>query len=165
MLSAGVKLPHNLFLSGIAAFLLTHIAYIIGFNPILPLNPPHIIAALLICLLVALPAREVYRRVSAALQAASQVWLRLPTLVYTLTLCLMLISALFTLLRGNWAPFYALAVSTGAILFILSDTLLAWNRLVTPNPSARVWIHITYHLGQALIVIGATLQFLLLSLA
>jgi uncharacterized membrane protein YhhN len=160
-----LMLRRGLFLLGLAAFLLTHISYTIGFNPVPPMRVQHLVAALLISLLVALPAREVYRRVAAALQASGKARLKLPTLVYALALCIMLISALFTLLRGDWVPIYSLAVSAGAILFILSDTLLVWNRFVLPLPSSRVWVHITYHIGQALIVIGATFQFLIAHLS
>jgi uncharacterized membrane protein YhhN len=46
-------------------------------------------------------------------------------------------------------------MATGAVLFAVSDTMLGWNRFVEPISGGRVTIHVTYHLGQALIVIGA----------
>ena len=40
----------------------------------------------------------------------------------------------------------------GALLFMLSDSLIAWNRFVAPFASARLAIIVTYHVGQLLLV-------------
>ncbi|MBK9258433.1 MAG: hypothetical protein IPM54_01195 [Polyangiaceae bacterium] len=42
----------------------------------------------------------------------------------------------------------ALAFFLGALLFVLSDTLIGVNRWVTPIPLAGVWILATYYTGQ-----------------
>ena len=44
----------------------------------------------------------------------------------------MLLSALLTLAADTWQAGAAILVSAGALLFFLSDTLLAWNKFVTP---------------------------------
>src|SRR5207237_10020609 len=36
----------------------------------------------------------------------------------------------------------------GAVLFLVSDMLIAWNRFVHPRPWAPLAIIVTYHLGQ-----------------
>ena len=48
----------------------------------------------------------------------------------------------------------ALMVALGACCFMLSDSLLAINRFVTPLPGAQVWVLSSYYAAQALIVGG-----------
>lgn len=155
-----LMLPRNRFLAGLGAFLLAQVFYTVGFNPIPPLHIQHGIAALLIAGLAALPAVPFYVRVAAGLRASKCEALRVPVLVYTIAICLMLFSALLTNLRGGWEPQQAMLVSFGAGLFVLSDTILAWNRFVTPIRNGRLWNMVTYHLAQFLIVIGACVQFI-----
>jgi uncharacterized membrane protein YhhN len=45
-------------------------------------------------------------------------------------------------------------VPLGATVFVASDTTLAVNRFVRPLPRADVVVMVTYHVGQALIVLG-----------
>jgi uncharacterized membrane protein YhhN len=46
------------------------------------------------------------------------------------------------------------AAAVGATLFLVSDTLLAWNRFVRPVGYGPVVIHVTYHLAQGLLVLS-----------
>ena len=46
------------------------------------------------------------------------------------------------------------AAAAGAVLFLVSDTVLAWNRFVRPFPSGPVAVHVTYHLAQGLLVLS-----------
>jgi hypothetical protein len=48
----------------------------------------------------------------------------------------------------------AFAVALGAGFFMLSDTLLAINRFVSPLPMSQVWVLSTYYAAQVLIVGG-----------
>ncbi len=43
----------------------------------------------------------------------------------------------------------------GAVLFTTSDALLGWGRFVGPAPGDRLAVHVTYHLGQTALVVGA----------
>jgi uncharacterized membrane protein YhhN len=47
----------------------------------------------------------------------------------------------------------ALAI-VGAALFFTSDTLIAWNRFVRPQPWMPLAIIVTYHAGQAGLVVS-----------
>ena len=47
----------------------------------------------------------------------------------------------------------ALAIA-GAALFFASDTLIAWNRFVRPRPWMPLAIIVTYHVGQAGLVLS-----------
>jgi len=152
-----LMLPREQFVPGLVSFLLAHLAYLVGFNPSLP--PLHA-ASLILLVLVALASSAVYRRIAAGLQASGQAALKLPVLVYTIVISLMLLSALITLVRPEWSALNALLVSAGALLFYASDTTLAWNKFVAPIRNGRLWVIVTYHLGQTLIVLGAAAHFL-----
>jgi uncharacterized membrane protein YhhN len=155
-----LMLPKNFFIAGLIAFLTGHIFYIIGFNPLPPLKPPQLLVAGIVTLLVLLTSTQLYRRIAQGLEHGGNHKLKMPVLVYTLVISVMLISAIFTLLRGGWKPFHSLAATAGAALFYLSDAILAWDRFVCPLPNGRVKNMITYHSGQFLLTLGAALHFL-----
>ncbi|MEJ2303723.1 MAG: lysoplasmalogenase [Anaerolineales bacterium] len=152
-------LPKEQFMGGLIAFLLAHIAYIIGLNPTLPSIS---MALVIIVTIVALTARGLYRRIAESLALKSHGELKIPVLVYTSVISIMLISALATLIRPDtdWSVASALLVSGGALLFFISDALLAWNKFVQTISQADLKVMIAYHLGQVGIVLGAALKFL-----
>jgi len=78
--------------------------------------------------------------------------LRGPVAVYVLVITLMAAQAIgrATALRERGAVW----VAVGACFFLLSDTLLALNRFVTPLPLAPLWVLSTYYAAQLLIVRG-----------
>ena len=78
--------------------------------------------------------------------------LRAPVAAYVLVIALMAAQAMgrATVLRD--AP--SLCIAIGAGFFMLSDSLLATNRFVTPLPMAQIWVLATYYAAQALIVAG-----------
>ncbi len=143
------------FLAGLVAFLLAHLAYIVGFNqPPPPLN----LFSLAMAFSLAILAARVYRDIALGLNAHGQSRLRKPVLAYTLVITLMALSALNTLFRVDWAPAAALWSALGAVLFFLSDIILAYNRFVRPVRHGRVWNMAAYHLGQMALAWGVWLQ-------
>lgn len=46
------------------------------------------------------------------------------------------------------------AAVAGASSFYASDALIAWTRFLRDVPHGRVWIMVTYHLGQAGLVLS-----------
>ena len=78
--------------------------------------------------------------------------MKFPVLVYTAVLTTMVVSALFRFGRTNSASFGM--VFGGAILFMISDSLIAINKFLEPLPMAGFWIMITYIAAQYLIVTG-----------
>lgn len=152
-----LMLPKERFFPGLVAFLCAHLTYIAGLlQPWPTLNLPGLILGAII--LVA--ARGLFMHISSALRTAQRETYRLPVLVYSAVISLMLFSALLTLTQPDniWSPGASVLVSAGAILFFLSDTLLAWNRFVTPIPAGRVLVHAAYHLGQIGLIAGAALH-------
>ncbi|MEK9951084.1 MAG: lysoplasmalogenase family protein [Curvibacter sp.] len=78
--------------------------------------------------------------------------LRGPVAAYVVVIALMAAQAMgrATVLRtpGAWL------VAVGAGFFMLSDTLLALHRFVSPLPLSQLWVLSTYYLAQVLIVRG-----------
>jgi uncharacterized membrane protein YhhN len=124
-----LMLPFRLFAAGVGAFLVAHLAYL------MTLDGP--IAARLgwwAAVLVVMGPLAV--RIWANVTKPA---LRVGLATYMLALTAMTGSAIATGMP---------AASIGATLFLASDTLIAWDRFVAPQPWARPVIMATYHLGQ-----------------
>lgn len=67
--------------------------------------------------------------------------------IYACVICLMLFAAML-----QRSSLYAL----GALLFVFSDFILAWNKFVEPIPQSGLLILIPYYLGQWLLFIRST---------
>ncbi len=144
----------GLFLPGLIAFLSAHIAYIIALNVTLP--PPSL-ATLLIALIIICPGLFLYKRIASGLvRRQAPASLRMGVFVYSLAISFMAFSALVTLARPRaiWPLPAALLTALGGLLFYTSDTILAFNRFVSPISNGRLWNMITYHLGQILLTVG-----------
>jgi len=152
-----LMLPGHFFLAGLGAFLLAHLAYLVGFN-CTPLTlglhcAPYAALAVGLSLLM---YYLLLRKVAASPHGKK---LRLPVLVYSATIIAMLLSSWLTWLRPEWPQAAALLVIAGSGLFFLSDSLLAVNRFLKPLPHGQVGVHFTYHVGQFALTAGALLAF------
>lgn len=129
--------PLDLFIAGLSAFLIGHIAYVFAID----VSAASRIVWLLFIVLASSPLA--YKILSAAKPES----LRLPVSGYMLVISLMVASAFAS---GSFAA------AAGALLFYASDAMIAWNRFVAPFPAARLGIIVTYHLGQFGLVWGLT---------
>ncbi|TAJ99211.1 MAG: lysoplasmalogenase [Chloroflexota bacterium] len=138
-------LPPGLFVAGLVAFLVAHLAYLALFL----LGDLHAVPAALgaagaVVLLVTAGR--------AILAGAATARLGRPVIAYFGAICAMAIAATAS---GN-----ALA-ATGAWLFVASDTILGWDRFAAPpatSPEAaarrRVAVIVPYHVAQVLLVVA-----------
>jgi uncharacterized membrane protein YhhN len=135
------------FIQGLLAFLVGHIFYILAFrNEAVKLFSqkellmPTVVIAVYgaILLYIVLPS------VGSAL--------KIPIIVYALTIMTMTFMALHRF--GNVTADSFKYVTLGATLFVISDSLLAINKFVTPFPLAGILIMATYGIGQYLIIDG-----------
>ncbi len=129
------------FLAGLGAFLVGHLAYVGGFV-LLGLDRPWW-GLLGVAALAAgsVPVRWVLtaaRREGGAALAG-------PVAAYVLVIGAMTVLA--------WAT-GSVPAGIGATVFLASDTILALDRFVAPRRWAGPAVMVTYHLGQALIVLG-----------
>ncbi|MBM3182007.1 MAG: lysoplasmalogenase [Chloroflexi bacterium] len=144
------------FLAGLVAFLFAHVAYVIGFNtPV----PEMSVWGIALAIFIGLGGARVVRRIIDALAAQGQGRMRGPILVYSIIISLMILSAMLKLTDVKWEAGAALLVSLGAILFYISDIILAWNKFVSPLQHGRIYNIAAYHLGQIALIAGVIAQF------
>jgi uncharacterized membrane protein YhhN len=124
-----LMLPTDVFTAGLGAFLLAHVAYVFDFDVS--------IGSRLLWFVVALTAMSPFA--IRIVRAVANSTLRLGVIAYMAVIALMVGSALAS---GSFAA------QVGGLLFMVSDTILGWNRFVRPLSWARPAIMVTYHLGQ-----------------
>ncbi len=137
-----LMLPRDRFLPGLASFLIAHIAYIVAFTTGVPIGTA---PALL------LPP------LAAAIPLLRLLWpglgkLLVPVVLYSATIVLMVWLA-WGLAWQLRTPGTAL-VALGAMLFMVSDALLAVNRFHRPFHGAQALIMGFYVAGQAMIALS-----------
>ncbi len=130
-----LMLPVNLFIAGMVAFFFAHIAYIGALDASSGWR-------LVWWILVIAASGPIAARIARAIREPE---LRVAVLAYTAVLTLMVASALAS---GR------LVAAVGALLFLASDSIIAWNRFVQPLGWAQPTIMIAYHLGQLGLVIA-----------
>ncbi|HSB66410.1 MAG TPA: lysoplasmalogenase [Anaerolineales bacterium] len=162
-----LMVPRNMFIFGLLAFLFGHVFYILGLNN----TPPFInLVGLFLVLILEKPLAIIalvflviyivwlYRKLARGLVTKGIAKLKFPVLIYAIVISLMVYSALMTWYRAGWSPAAALFASIGAVLFFISDSMLAWDRFLNPLNHARLKVMATYHLGQIGIILGAMLS-------
>lgn len=147
----------RMFLLGLVAFLLTHVFYLIGFKDEL-LN--FTAWSTVLILFIYVNSARLLRRIASAMQANGKGALSIPVIVYGLVISLMLYAAMATMYDPAWKTSAALLVTVGAILFWISDLILAWNKFVSPLKRGRILNILSYHLGQIGLIAGVINQFL-----
>ncbi len=146
-----LTLPPRWFVAGLAAFLLAHLAYAVGFN--VDGLPP--LTAWPWALPLVIISGWLGARLVRGLRAGGQPSLVGPVLVYIGAISLMVFSALACLSRPGWSSSAALLAGAGAVLFMLSDGVLGWDRFVRPVRQRDLAVLIPYHLGQMCLIAGA----------
>ena len=143
------------FLAGMAAFSLTQLFYIWGFNASLPSTPVIIMAtfALLAGILILHLAIERFA-ITSELKKSFLPFLK----IYGSLALAMAISAMLCLARPAWSDLAAVLAGIGGTLFFISDVMIGLDKLDRRLPKYKFWIISSYHLGQFLIV-GAVLLF------
>jgi alkenylglycerophosphocholine hydrolase len=145
-----LMLPRDLFIPGLAAFLVGHVLFIVGLlqPPSPPGLPPFtfsvvglIVASVAVVGAECVPGTLLLR----SLVTSGQNALLAPVCVYVVAIATMVVLAVNVGVT---------AAAVGSVLFLVSDTLLAWNRFVRPVPSGPLGVHVTYHLAQGLLVLS-----------
>jgi uncharacterized membrane protein YhhN len=136
-----LMLPTDQFVAGLAAFLVGHVCYVVGFW----LDPPAALAVAVATVVVVAVVTPLAQRIVRALRHGEHRDLVAPVVIYIAVITAMVVSAVAS---GN------VFAAIGAVLFAASDSMIALDRFVKPFPAAPVAIMVTYHLGQALLVIS-----------
>jgi uncharacterized membrane protein YhhN len=135
-----LMLPKDRFVPGLVAFLLAHVAYVVGMV-LAGLDAPAVVAGLAV---VAAAGVTLGQRVVIGVRRTAPDMLG-PVVAYMGVISAMVVCAVGT---GR-----ALTVA-GALFFYASVALIAWGRFVQPKPWGRLAVMVTYHVGQALLVLS-----------
>ena len=137
-----LDLPGNFFIQGLVSFLVAHFIYILLFvrNWPRPLRPNGLQLALSAAVLIS--SLLLSNWLSPNLGAMAK-----PVMVYICAITVMVVSSIL-------AGFSKSYVWMGAVLFMISDSMIAAGRFKTPVPLAEYLIWATYYLGQYGIAIG-----------
>jgi uncharacterized membrane protein YhhN len=137
-----LDLPGSYFVQGLVSFLVAHFIYILLFvrnwpRPLRPSGGQLILAAAVL----------VYSLLLSNWLSPDLGKMAAPVMVY---ICAITVMAVSTIFAGFSKPY----VWIGAILFVLSDSMIAAGRFKTPVPGSEYLIWATYYLGQYGIAMG-----------
>ena len=132
------------FLAGLALFLLAHVAYAVTFTLGNGFHAADLVSG---GVLLAL-AVVAYRYLEPGLGR-----MKGPTLLYILVLCLMINRALSTFFGPAFSPPQAWLIASGALLFWISDLILAVNRFRRPFKYHCISLAF-YYSGQLLLALS-----------
>ena len=138
-----LMLKRERFVAGLVAFLLAHLAYIVGLGMV-GLRSGSMPVAVIGLGVVGVVLGSIGRRVFGVVRA-DQPRLLVPVVAYMGVISAMVVAA--------FATGQPLAMA-GAALFYASDATLAWNRFVERRSWGRLAVIVGYHLGQALLVLS-----------
>ncbi|RDI56201.1 lysoplasmalogenase [Flavobacterium glaciei] len=136
------------FIAGLIAFLLSHISYIILFSKQLKIY----LKKSKIIFWIGVTAIAFYLIVMMLILLPSLGDLKIPVFLYALTISIMLLFALKGFL--NWQKPASIYILIGAIVFVASDSLLAFDKFYAPLQYSSILIMATYLIAQYLIVDG-----------
>lgn len=126
------------FVQGLVAFLLGHICYIIAFW-----TNPNLLSGSIYLTYVAFFLSILWKYLRS---------LKIPVIIYAVVLALMSWMALSrTIENHNHHTFHAFV---GSVSFVISDSLLAFNKFKSPIRLAHIWILATYFLAQWFIALS-----------
>lgn len=128
-ISGDYLLPQS-FVIGLFAFLCGHLFYIFSFKQQMQAKPDYM------RFVIAGYAGIMMIIMSIALINKADYYLVAPVILYTAIIALMAYTAWRT--KQRW-------LIIGSILFLISDSILAWNRFITDIPYSTVFIMTTYY--------------------
>ena len=130
------------FLAGLTAFLLGHIAYIVGFAQLAPPSTWLDVRALIPLVVGGTALRLLWSRLGS---------MRVPVIAYVIAIVLMMSAALAASRMPAIALQNRVLLVVGAALFFLSDLAVAKEKFVAASFATRAWGLPAYFAGQLLI--------------
>lgn len=126
------------FIVGLSAFLIGHLFYLTGFISRWKCSKWRLASIIPIGIYAWLVGNELVQ----AIAHSEDTYLVIPVIVYITAIGSM---AWFAIMTGN------VFASIGSILFVISDSILAWNMFVSPVNYEHVFVMVTYYAAQFLI--------------
>lgn len=148
-----VKYNENFFLLGLVGFLITHVLYIVAFVDVTDKQAPHFLKTTPFILI---PFLLYFAGLLYYVFPAVPGDFKIPVALYSATIAAMVITAVNRKGRVNADSFnYVIA---GALLFMVSDSIIAINKFKSPFSTAGIFIMILYIAGQYAIAVGMLKQ-------
>jgi alkenylglycerophosphocholine hydrolase len=151
-----LMLPSRWFLMGLGAFLVGHLLYIsllvwniylvVQVGGFKELSLGWVLLILIIWVAVLLSFYRFVAPKSPRLTMPQLLWV--PIQVYGWILSFLMIFSILAVVSVSYFSVPLLFLPIGAILFNISDSLLAYDRFKRKMPKVRIWVMITYHLAQ-----------------
>lgn len=132
---------NNSFVFGLGAFLCAHIVFMLLFARFI--SQQNAIPKLIGCGIVLLYATFMLTKV-----LPEQMVMRIAVICYLTVISLMTIVAIWC--AKSSTKFFVI----GAVIFVISDSFIAWNMFHSPIAHNSYWVMSTYYLAQFLIVVG-----------
>lgn len=137
-----LDVPSLGFICGMGLFAMAHIAYISCFAASTRFHPVRLVCSILFFGCIGILVWHLSQS-----SVLTDLMLRWMIYVYTAIISLMVITAIFYDGCG-------IIISTGAVVFAVSDSMIAWNRFVHPVINSGFLIMSTYYLAQYMIAYG-----------
>lgn len=147
-----LMLPSNLFLGGVAAFFAAHVCYIGAL--VWGLNARLVPLDLATGAVLAAYSWFMYRRLAEGIRRLEQNALLVPVAVYCAAIGVMVWRAASLLFQSVGGPISPPLVVAASLLFLASDSTLAWDRFVSPLPYRDLAVMSTYFCAQYLFAIS-----------
>jgi uncharacterized membrane protein YhhN len=140
----------HFFMFGLVAFLLAHVFYIFAYRQLQAGDASHALQGMQ-------KIRFGFPIVFSGIGLVTILYnnldgMKVPVIVYASVITFMTLTALYRFGRTSASSFAM--VFGGAVLFMISDSLIAINKFMEPLPLASFWIMATYISAQFLIVRG-----------
>ena len=135
-----LMLPKDMFVAGLGAFLVAHVFYVVALLALGISFGGFLFGVILMTVVALVVGRKIVQGAALADKALAG-----PVAAYMAVISLMVASAIGT------GQFFAIA---GALLFAASDSVLGWTRFLKDFPRSRMIVMVTYHLGQAGLVLA-----------
>lgn len=135
------------FLLGVASFLIAQVVYALTFGLLGGLHRQQIPIAAILAIVGGGFYAYMYRYLGK---------MKVPVGIYALAISFMVLMATGTLYSPHFSAVQSRLATIGAVLFYLSDVILALNKFAHPFRMARVWNLALYYSGQLLIALSAS---------
>src|SRR4030067_3376108 len=109
-----LMITRDMFIFGLLAFLIGHVCYVVGFNNLAPyIN----LWGVILIILFGIYIGWLLPKLVGGLKVKGKAGLKIPVLIYSLVISVMVYSAWMTWTRPGWLPLAALSARGGALLF------------------------------------------------
>ena len=147
---------YDIFLFGLASFLIAHIFYIVAFlkgNKLIDgIKKNKLFVVILLLAYLAL----IFVLVDNMLKSNTDVTMIIAVVIYASVITVMVLSTMA--MYGNEPSLQSKLMMIGAILFMFSDSVIAINKFMVEIPYSGLWIMTTYTSAQWLITVGGILK-------